>query len=148
MRAAAAPSVSSLAERLEEMPEAEREKTVLDLVRAEVAAVLGHASDRTVRPEHAFQDLGFDSLTAVELRNRLNKVTGLRLPATLVFDHPTPALLARHVFMETAGAANRPSGFPTCLSGQGRTRIGHEVGSEWSSRPDPVKAPGSVGDCR
>ncbi|WP_037664331.1 type I polyketide synthase, partial [Streptomyces griseofuscus] len=95
----------SLAERLAELPEGEGEKTVLDLVRAEVAAVLGHASDRTVRPEHAFQDLGFDSLTAVELRNRLNRTTRLRLPATLIFDHPTPALLARHVFTEVAGAA-------------------------------------------
>lgn len=103
--ASAAGHGPSLAERLAELPEGEGEKTVLDLVRAEVAAVLGHASDRTVRPEHAFQDLGFDSLTAVELRNRLNRTTGLRLPATLVFDHPTPALLARHVFTEIAGAA-------------------------------------------
>ncbi|MFE2530392.1 type I polyketide synthase [Streptomyces sp. NPDC059371] len=104
-QAAAASSAPSLAERLERLPEAEREKTVLDLVRAEAAAVLGHASDRTLRPEHAFQDLGFDSLTAVELRNRLNKATGLRHPATLVFDYPTPALLARHIFTEMAGAA-------------------------------------------
>ncbi|MEU1313164.1 SDR family NAD(P)-dependent oxidoreductase [Streptomyces cinnamoneus] len=102
---ASAPSSASLAARLDGLPDGEREKVVLDLVRAEVAAVLGHASDRTIQPESAFQELGFDSLTAVELRNRMNRVTGLRLPATLVFDYPTPAVLARHVLTETTGAA-------------------------------------------
>ncbi|WP_190113389.1 type I polyketide synthase, partial [Streptomyces cinnamoneus] len=102
---APAPSPASLTARLDGLPDGEREKVVLDLVRAEVAAVLGHASDRTIQPESAFQELGFDSLTAVELRNRLNRATGLRLPATLVFDYPTPAVLARHVLTETTGAA-------------------------------------------
>jgi pimaricinolide synthase PimS1 len=93
----------SLTTKLASVPAGERETVVLDLVRAHVAAVLGHASAAEVESGRAFQELGFDSLAAVELRNRLTAATGLEVSPTAVFDYPNPTALAAHLLSEVGG---------------------------------------------
>ncbi|MFB7953908.1 SDR family NAD(P)-dependent oxidoreductase, partial [Streptomyces sp. NPDC056045] len=108
-------SGTTLAERLATLPEAEQTQLLLDLVRDEVAAVLGRSGGSALEPNRTFKTLGFDSLSAVELRNRLGATTGHRLSPTLVFDHPTPAALATHlrtVLLGDRPAAAAPSARP------------------------------------
>ncbi|MGW7353315.1 SDR family NAD(P)-dependent oxidoreductase [Streptomyces sp. NPDC054784] len=102
---AAGAAGGSLAERLAGKPDNERDRMVLDLVRTQIAAVLGHDSGNSVDARRQFTELGFDSLAAVELRNALTAATGLRLTSTLIFDHPTPRDLADHVLETVRGAA-------------------------------------------
>ncbi|GAA4544859.1 type I polyketide synthase [Streptomyces collinus] len=90
------------AERIAALPQERRRETVLDLVRGIVAGVLGHTDPQRLDPRRAFKESGFDSLAGVELRNRLNTATGLRLSATVVFDHPTPDAVADHLLNRIA----------------------------------------------
>ena len=100
---AASKSKSALAQRMHGLPEAEQHAVLLDLVRSHIATVLGNITPEAIDPDKAFQELGFDSLTAVEMRNRLKAATGLALSPTLIFDYPTPNGLASYFRTELAG---------------------------------------------
>ncbi|SDR23165.1 Acyl transferase domain-containing protein [Thermostaphylospora chromogena] len=97
---AARPADAPLAERLAALDAEGRVRTLMELISAQAAIVLGHEDPGTIDADTAFKDLGFDSLTSVELRNRLSAVTGLRLPAALLFNHPTPSALAQRLLMD------------------------------------------------
>ncbi|MGZ4585330.1 MAG: SDR family NAD(P)-dependent oxidoreductase, partial [Mycobacterium sp.] len=122
---AAAKSKSALLQRLEGLPEDEQQAVLLDLVRSNIAIVLGNSSPESIDPDRAFQELGFDSLTAVEMRNRLKSATGLALSPTLIFDYPNSAALAGYMHRELVGASEQQS--PAAAPGE--AEIQRAVGS-------------------
>jgi polyketide synthase 7/polyketide synthase 12 len=121
-------------QRLTGLPAADRERLLLDVVSAEVAAVLGHGERGQVPPDRPFKDMGFDSLTAVELRNRLGGRTGLRLPSTLVFDHPSPARLVGYLHGQLDGADDGHPVATANLEHLRRLLRAGEVGAEGVAR--------------
>ncbi|HEV3288906.1 MAG TPA: SDR family NAD(P)-dependent oxidoreductase, partial [Streptosporangiaceae bacterium] len=94
---------AALRQQLVGLPPAEQDRALVALIRSEAATVLRHPSPEAVEASRAFSELGFDSLTAVELRDRLSEVTGLRLPATLLFDYPSPVVAAAFLRSQLAG---------------------------------------------
>jgi acyl carrier protein len=99
-------SRGSLVLRVARTPESERDTVVLEAVRSVAAGVLGHDSPEAIDPQATFKDLGFDSLAGVELYNYLCQATGLQLPTTLGFDHPTPLAVAQFLRAEMSGEQN------------------------------------------
>src|SRR5256714_1463593 len=102
-RIARSGAAEAFADRLAALPAGERKRLLVELVRTEAAVVLGRQPGDRLADDVAFRQLGFDSLTAVELRNRLTSATGLALPNTMVFDYPTPVALAEYIGTELFG---------------------------------------------
>jgi hypothetical protein len=113
---ATVPAGSSIAHSLRAMSPARREQSMLDMVCAEIATVLGHADSASLDVDRGLFDLGFDSLAVVEFRNRLTTVTGLRLPATALFDHPTPTAMARFLVGELLLDGDDDASAPSLLA--------------------------------
>ncbi|MEV6771942.1 type I polyketide synthase [Nocardia sp. NPDC051030] len=99
------PAGQALLQQLAGLSQADRDGALVDFVRTVAAGILGHASSAAVAPQQAFQQLGFDSLSAIEFRNKLNTATGLQLPATLIFDYPTPQGVAEFIGAQLTGSA-------------------------------------------
>jgi NAD(P)-dependent dehydrogenase (short-subunit alcohol dehydrogenase family)/acyl carrier protein len=107
--------------RLAELGGVERRKRLVELVGQHTAGVLNYSSTDEVRPGQSFKDFGFDSLIAVEFRNALGATTGLSLPATLIFDYPTPAALA--TYLDTRFAGDKPVGSQSVHAGIDKLRV-------------------------
>jgi len=117
---------SGLAAQLANLDRAEARAVLTEFVRRQVAVALGHRSPGTVEADKPFSELGIDSLTSVELRNRIGAETGLRLPASLLFNHPTVALLTGHLLDELAPAAPEPGDVLREQLDQALVGLGHE----------------------
>ncbi len=136
---AAVAAGGSLAQQLAAIPSEERDELVLALVRTQAAAALGHESTDAVQPDDPFKQLGFDSLGSVVLRNRLAQVTGLRLPSTLVFDHPTPTAMARFLRVQAEAAGLPAPG--TTTPGAGESTPARPVRGAAGAAPPPTGPP-------
>ena len=117
---------SGLASQLANLDRTEASAVLTEFVRRQVAVALGHRSPGTVEADKPFSELGIDSLTSVELRNRIGAETGLRLPASLLFNHPTVALLTGHLLDELAPATPEPGDVLREQLDQALTGLGHE----------------------
>ncbi len=127
---AAAEPAESLRDRLARLSPARRELALLDAVRAQAAATLGYGDPDEVDPERSFRDMGFDSLAAVQFRNGLGETVGERLPATLVFDHPTAHALVRHLLDELQIGGAEPEPQPDPAATDTATDIAADGGTE------------------